>query len=645
MPDRVHGKAFPDELELLRNLVERMPVGVYCIQNHRFAFVNATFAQALGYSKKEILDFDSVTEVMPLDQRGTIEEMLRRRDARDTADVRYFTIVRHADGRLLDVEVHGTVVNLSGDVTLIGAAVDVTAHLASSRRIKEREEYFRTLTENVSDIIAIVDADAVIGYVSPSVERWLGYPAAEVIGTVAFSCVHPDDLPRLSDALEKLVRGGSFGPAEFRARHRDGSWRLLEVVGTNLLQHSHIHGVVANLRDITDRRRMEQEVAQLHRLTSLGRLSSQVAHEFNNVLMGIQPMLDVMRRGAAGNAQSIRQIDFIGASVSRGKRITTDILRYGRPAQVTTSALDAGAVLQRVVDEIRPMLRSDVKLELVVSETPLALADPSQLSQVFMNLALNARDAMPAGGTLTFEVKLADGDETGSPKPLIHFRVSDTGTGITAEHLPYIFEPLFTTKKTGSGLGLSVVYQIVTLHGGRISVESEPGKGTTFDVFIPAITEAQHEEEAADEHPNPGCQRILIIEDEEMIAIGMRMSLEVEGLQVEVVGCGADVVPAIERFQPDLLVIDLLLPDADGRDVYAEVSKRFALPAVFSSGHIADWEIEELVAPGMTAFLMKPYSTRELLSTIGTLMSSHRSEIAQTDAAAMPPARRSFHLQ
>jgi two-component system cell cycle sensor histidine kinase/response regulator CckA len=615
MPDR----PFPEELELLRMHLEQTAVSVYCIRNGRFAYVNERFAEALGYTREEILAFDSVTRIVPVDEHDAIRRML---DAGETAETRFVTTVRHANGSLLDVESHGFVVNCAGDRFLIGAAVDVTAHLASIRMIKGREEYFRALTENVSDIIAILDVDGVLCYISPSVERCLGYSAEELLGTVGFGCIHPDDRQRLTEALGELKRGDSFGPVESRMQHRNGSSRLLEVIGKNLLQHNQIHGLVINLRDITDRRRMEQEVAQLHRLTSLGRLSAQVAHEFNNVLMGIQPIVDVMRRAAAANPETLRQIDSIAASINRGKRITTDILRYGRPAQLTSKPVKADEILRKAVEEIGPMLCDDVKLDLVLSETPLVMADAAQLAQVFVNLALNARDAMPDGGTLTMKAGLAHAGEIGATQPFIHFQVSDTGTGIAAEDLPYIFEPLFSTKKTGTGLGLSVVYQIVTLHGGRISVESNPGNGTTFDLLIPALLEELTEKEEAAEITAAKCRRILLVEDEELIALGLRISLEAEGLEVDVARCGADAVPAIEAFQPDVIVLDLSLPDADGRDIYANISRRFGIPVVFSSGHAAEWEIDELLVPGRTAFLMKPYSTEKLLSTIETLMES-----------------------
>jgi two-component system cell cycle sensor histidine kinase/response regulator CckA len=420
------------------------------------------------------------------------------------------------------------------------------------------------------------------------------------------------------------VRGDVFGPAEYRFQHANRSWRVLEVVGTNLLHDGRIDGLVVRLRDITERRRLEQELAQLHRLTSLGRLSAQVAHEFNNVLMGIQPAVDVMRRRMADQPELLPLLEAINVSISRGKRITTDVLKFGRPAQLTSTPVRPADLLSKVVDELRPMLNENVRVNLALSDTPLMLADPAQLSQVFMNLALNARDAMPSGGTLTIRASLAHGSESGSPQPFIHFAVSDTGTGIPDEDLSWIFEPLFTTKKTGTGLGLSVVYQIVTLHGGRISVESQRGKGTTFDILIPAMAagETPADEAEAVEPSRPECQRILIVDDEELVALGLRVSLEGHGFDVEVVGTGAEVMAAIDRFKPDVVVLDLSLPDADGREVYAEISSRFAVPVLFSSGHAAEWEIGKLLTAPGTGFLMKPYSTDELLATIRTLVAS-----------------------
>jgi PAS domain S-box-containing protein len=625
-------RASGEERDLLQRLVDEAPVAVfrYGISSGRLSYVNARFAQTLGYTIREILDLHSIIDLIAEDQRPAMRELVGRREAGDDHEVRYVTKVRCRDGTLLDAEVFGSVAELDGARIVIGAAVDVTTQMAATGQLREREEYFRALTDHVSDVIAIVSSEHVLTYVSPSVERVLGHAPEELLGMVTWARVHPEDRDRFSSALTSLAGGHVFQPAEYRFQHRNGSWRTIEVSASNLLGHRHIRGLVLNLHDITDRKRMEQELGQLNRLTSLGRLAAQVAHEFNNVMMGIQPVVEVIRRRAKDDPSLLRFTDAISASIQRGKRVTTDILRFGRPAQPSLRPVNVQEFMYQTADEIRPMLGERIKLAISPAAALMHVsADSAQLAQVLVNLALNARDAMEArGGTLTIEARPALEGEIEDACAFVHFTVADTGAGIAGEDFPHIFEPLFTTKQKGTGLGLSVVFQVVTGHRGHITVDSEPGKGTTFHLFIPAVCvntakgEGVPREKAA---ALPLTLRVLIVEDEEAVASGLRWSLEAEGMQIHIVGKGADVLPAMEAFRPDVMVLDLSLPDEDGRAVYERVAAVSPLPVIFSSGHATESDIKRLVEPSRAAFLMKPYRSEELVAVIRRLVKKEDS--------------------
>lgn len=616
-----------DRQQLFLPLIDKAPAAIFCCEvgGRRFSYVNAKFAETLGYTVPEVLDLHSVTDVIPEDQREVVNEMIRQREAGDDREVRYITKVRCRDGTVLDAEIHSAIAGTGSGRMVVGVAVDMTTQVASSRHLTEREEYLRALTEHLSEVIAIVSRDCVLIYISPSVARVLGYEPDELLGRATWATVHSDDAGPFRAALLELARGGAFETAEVRFQHKSGQWRTLEVAAANLLEHPQIRGLVLNLHDITDRKRMERELAQLHRLTSLGRLAAQVAHEFNNVMMGIQPMVEAIRRRATGDATILRFTDVIASSLQRGKRVTTDILRFGRPAQPSLRPVDVHDLIQKAADEIRPLLGERVRLELSVPD-PRAhvLADPAQLTQVLMNLALNARDAMESdGGTVTLEARPARDGESGRAGAFVYIAVADTGSGIAANDLPYIFEPLFTTKHRGTGLGLSVVFQVVAAHQGHISVDSEPGKGTTFHLFIPAVPAgAVLDEEAPPDERVERAQplRVLIVDDEEAVTRGLRLSLEAGGLEVQTVGTGAEVLPAIAAFRPDVVVLDLSLPDDDGRAVYQRIAATSAIPVIFSSGHASEADIAKLVAPSRTAFLLKPYATEELLDAMHRLL-------------------------
>lgn len=376
---------------------------------------------------------------------------------------------------------------------------------------------------------------------------------------------------------------------------------------------------VANrrVREREARQKLEQEVEQLNRLTSLGRLAAHVAHEFNNVLMCVQPVVEVIRRKAADDPDLQRVAELASASIGRGKRITTDILWYGRPARPAMQPVRVGEMIRQVADELRHVLPENIAIEVSAAAPMVVNADRAQLAQVLINLALNARDAMlAAGGTLTIEAR--------PESEVIHFTVTDTGEGIAAEDLPYVFEPLFTTKRSGTGLGLSVVFQIVAAHQGHVSVESEPGKGSTFHIFIPAIAEESAARESVDRDPGHPVERlkVLIAEDDKWVARGLQLMLEAEGIDVHIVAKAADVLPTIASIHPDLLLLDLNLPDDNGRNVYARVRAQSPLPVIFSSGYAFEHEIDALLDNSRTGFLMKPYSIQDLLKTIREVVDS-----------------------
>ena len=459
-------------------VIDRLPISVYAIHDDRFVYVNAKFAETLGYTRQEILGFKSAVDVIPDGQKHIVSEILRRRVGGTLNDLRYVTTARCRDGTLIDVEIHGSVADADSGRIAIGAAVQIAPHLELSRRLNEREQYFRALTEGISDVIFMLDALGTVTYVSQSVERHLGGHWTDWLDRPLFDVVHPDDRERFSHAISAVLSSGSFGPEEFCMRSENGSWRDIEVAATNLLAQPQVQALVFNVRDVTERKKIERETAQAQRLSSVGRVATQVAHEFNNALIGIQANAEVLRRRLAQNVDVHSALDGITSSLTRAKQITSDILEFGRPPRLDLRSVKADDLVRQTLDAMGPLQSATIRVNVQLAETPPILVDPGRLSQVLVNLALNAKDAMAkTGGTLTIATELEGG--------FVHFKVTDTGEGIPPEYLDRLFEPLFTTRKKGSGLGLSVVHQIVTAHGGHIFVESEIGKGTTFDIAIP----------------------------------------------------------------------------------------------------------------------------------------------------------------
>jgi CheY-like chemotaxis protein len=347
------------------------------------------------------------------------------------------------------------------------------------------------------------------------------------------------------------------------------------------------------------------------RMTDLGRITATIAHEINNILMGIQPFADIIRRKAAGSADLTAAAQHIGRAVLRGRRVTHEILRFARPAQPQLTVFDCHELLGAATRELRPVLPDTIEL-VVRSVAGCGIrADRDQLTQVLTNLVLNARDAMPDGGTIKLEAAHVDART-------VEISVSDTGRGMPPDVLAQIFDPLFTTKPNGTGLGLSIVHQIIAAHGGRITAESSVGRGSTFRIRLPiASMEGARPEPPKTVGGRLPVRRILLADDEAEVAAGLSILLEQEGCEVSTVHYGRDVEPEIERFRPDVLILDLRFPDIRGDVIYERVARRWPdLPTVFSTGETEIADLERFLGRPHIAYVRKPYEFSDLVAAL-----------------------------
>lgn len=371
-----------------------------------------------------------------------------------------------------------------------------------------------------------------------------------------------------------------------------------------------------------ERRKLEAKLEQADRLTSLGRLAATIAHEFNNVLMGILPFIEVIRRGKHIETS----LTHIADAVMRGRRITEDILRFTQPAEPVRVAFDVAPWIDSILVEARSLLPRATIVETNVLENVRIHGDPNQLRQIFTNLILNARDAMAAtdDGKLSITVRReTDGAREragvdGPPEHYAHFCVSDTGTGMSDETLRHIFEPLFTTKRSGTGLGLPVAHQVVKRHGGEIFAESRLGEGTTFHIFLPlADGGATLPEQPPAVKTRTSSRRVLVVEDNHAVAAGLISLLELEGMEVEHAQSGAEAIVLADAAKHDVVVLDVGLPDMDGTSVYSEIAAKYpTMPVIFSTGHADRAKLDPLLDQPHVTCLLKPYDTEMLLGAI-----------------------------
>jgi two-component system cell cycle sensor histidine kinase/response regulator CckA len=359
--------------------------------------------------------------------------------------------------------------------------------------LRASEEELRCIIENVSDIIGVADSAGRLQFHSSSTERALGYGAEELRAQALPYFVHPDDVHGVNEFFEE--QGTPDAPArtlDFRIRHGDGSWRWFSVVAKPMVRADRV-SILFNARDVTDRKLLDAQREQANRLNSLGKLAATVAHEFNNVLMGIQPFADLMKRPHVSHEMLANGARHIANSITRGKRVALDILRFTNPALPSPEAIEVAKWWQQLMPEMCVTLGDHITLTSTFAANLAVQGDTGQLAQVFGHLVRNARDAMPNGGSLRVSARRGRAGESFAvglvphPERFVYFTVEDTGIGMTENVLAHAFDPLFTTKPSGStGLGLAVAHQTMHAHGGHIFVESTPGVGTTVHLFIPA---------------------------------------------------------------------------------------------------------------------------------------------------------------
>ena len=428
---------------------------------------------------------------------------------------------------------------------------------------------------------------------------------------------------------------GTMGEEAAVAALKDGAQDY--VMKTNLKRL--VPAVQRELRELEERRerkRLERQVQQLQKFEAIGRLAGGIAHDFNNAIGAIMGWADLALQEAQPGTRLQERLQKIGAQARRTAGLTSQLLAFARQQVLQPRRIDLNGLIEEGTSLLRKVIGADVEVRLVPAPNlRVTVADPVQIDQVLMNLCLNARDAMPKGGQLIIETQNADFEQEYCrlhtyvrPGSYVLLSVSDTGSGMDAATIERIFEPFFTTKEVGkgTGLGLATVFGIVKQHGGFINVYSEPGKGTTFRVYLPSDPGVPDPPKAeSDERPPKGTETILLAEDHDGLRELAQEILEALGYHIVVATNGTE---AVELFktnpdQIDLAILDVVMPGLSGPDAYLEMSTiRPNLPVVFATGYTAEAaSLTSLVKKGATV-LQKPYSAKTLSHAIRGVLES-----------------------
>lgn len=506
---------------------------------------------------------------------------------------------------------------------------------------RESERRWRAILEKSFDCISLIAADGTILYSSPSLASVLGYSPEEHIGRNTFDLLHPDDAPQVRFQYERLIHNaGSSETSIHRARHKDGSWRWLESRGTNLLHEPSVRALVINFRDITEQRVAQEQLRQAQKMEAIGRLAGGVAHDFNNLLCVINGYSDLLLQRADPDDPAREMLAEIKKAGELSASLTRQLLAFSRKQVLALKRLDLNGVIRNVEKMLRRVIGEDIELVTnLAAGLGIIEADPGQMEQVMMNLAVNARDAMPGGGTLRIETANLEWNAAEAPTHsavpagrYVVLSVQDTGCGMTPEVKSRLFEPFFTTKGPGrgTGLGLATLYGIIKQSGGHIEVESDPGRGTRFLIYLPV---AENLRFAGPSHYalRPlarGTETVLVVEDEHAVRSLTTLVLRETGYQVIEACDGESALRMAERHNGviDLLVTDVVMPGLGGRQIAERLSQRRPeMRVLYLSGYMDDAVVRQGVLHDEVNFLQKPFMPAMLAQKIREVLDAPQS--------------------
>jgi PAS domain S-box-containing protein len=499
------------------------------------------------------------------------------------------------------------------------------------KELVQREELFRLISENAGDMIAVVDVNGNTIYDSPSYERVLGYRADELPGSPRFEQIHPDDRHLVAEAAREAREQGVGRSIQYRMRHKNGTWRTLESAANAVRgAHGQVEKLVIVNRDVTERKQLEEQFRQAQKMEAVGRLSGGVAHDFNN-LLGVIIGYAEFAQERIESPDSIRgSIDEILKAGKRAASLTRQLLAFSRLQVLDPKIIDLNGAVTDMDKLLRRVIGEDIKLETSLArDLGRVKADQGQFEQVIVNLAVNARDAMPRGGKLIIATENFVMDEAFvrrypypvRPGPYVLLTVTDTGIGMDGETKARAFEPFFTTKEKGkgTGLGLSTVYGVVKQSAGYIDVESSPGVGTTFKIYLPRVNEEiEARTHFSDEiiRAARGTETILLVEDEESLRRLTRTSLELGGYKVLEAEDGSSALKASDSHDGsiNLVLTDIVMPGMGGRELAQELTRRRPeIKVVYMSGYTGQTIGLQGPFEPSSDFLPKPFG-REVLT-------------------------------
>ncbi|HEU4951849.1 MAG TPA: PAS domain S-box protein [Holophagaceae bacterium] len=632
--------------ELYRTLVEESLSGVYLIQDGAFQYGNPAFLRIFGYSEAELKGMPVGNLVAPAD-RETVLNNIRKRVSGQLQSIHYTFLAQRKGGQEILVEVHGSTVQLNGRPAVLGVLEDISGRERAARALQASEARFRQLFDDSPEAILLIDPEKGYTLANRAATDLLGRPMEAILGCAPGTLSPPlqrDGEPSADRARRLLAAAASGEPQIFE-------WVNLRPDGTEVESEARLARLQEEgrtvfqliLRDVTEERRarrereaLERQLFQAQKLESLGVMAGGVAHDFNNLLTGILGHADLALAGAAEAPALRAHLDALRAAAVRAAELTRQLLAYSGKGVFELRRLDLSALVEDTLRLLEVSVPKAVSLKLSLDRSlPPIQGDPTQLRQVLMNLVINAAESMEGTeGTVRVSTTLETvgrGPQEGfqgatlHPGPHVVLQVADTGCGMDEATLARIFEPFFSTKFTGRGLGLPALLGIVKGHGGALRVKSTPGEGTLFTLWFP-VSEGEVEplRPPSGGHAGvAGSGLVLVADDDAGVRAVARQALEMRGYHVLEAADGAEALDHLRLEGPRvaLVLLDATMPNLSGESTLREIRALLPdLPVLLSSGHDEQATLARFRTLAPDGFLAKPYGPKALLAKVQALL-------------------------
>jgi two-component system cell cycle sensor histidine kinase/response regulator CckA len=628
-------EAWRESEEKYKRLVESSLTGIFIHRDGKYVFINDRFAEIHGYAREELLGEEYLTLIHP-DEREAFAQIASARLKGEAVPQRYQVRRLRKDGKTIWCEMMATRIEYGVRPAIMGNIIDISERKRAEEALRESEEKYRELVENANSIILRRDAQGNITFFNEFAQSFFGYSRDEILGKNVIGAIVPETDSAGRD-LAAMIRDIGLQPERYANNENENMRRNGErvwVSWTNKAVRDKDGNIVEILcvgNDITERKRLQRQLRQAHKMEAIGTLAGGIAHDFNNLLTGILGNVSLMLMDIDSSHPHYPRLKNIQKQVQSGAKLTSHMLGYARKGKYEVKPIDLNGLVKQTSEVFR-RTRKEIAIHRELAEDLFAIeADQGQIEQVLLNLFVNSADAMPGGGDLTLKTtntihKDIKG-ELYDPRPgnYVQLTVTDNGTGMDKKSQERIFDPFFTTKEMGrgTGLGLASAYGIIKAHGGYIDVESKKGHGTTFHIYLPA---SDKEVRKATKRPveifrAPGT--VLLVDDEQVILEVGQDLLEAMGYRIITAKDGKEAVEVYRknREEIDIVVLDMVMPNMGGGEAYDHIKEiNPDVRVLLSSGFSIDGEAAEILERGCDGFIQKPFTMKQLSKEIRQIL-------------------------